>query len=111
MRDRGLFNTRFSRAPFILTEIVFTKVSINLDAILCIESIRVVTKISIESLVQDVIESLNVVSPQGEVIRLCNCNEITVQCDNFFCLASWISSRVGRAQSCSSGHCEQSIVI
>ena len=52
-----------SSTVVILTEIVFTEVSINLDVILCIESIRVMTKINIQSLVQDVVESSHVVSP------------------------------------------------
>ena len=36
---------------------------------------------------------------------------IAVHCDDFLGLASWISVSEGRAHSCSSGHCKQTVVV
>ena len=77
-----------------MTEIVFAKVIIYLDSILRVESVRVMTKVNVEGLVQEVIKSSH---PQSEVVRLDDGDQIAVHCDDFLGLASWIIVSEGGA--------------
>ena len=71
-----------------------------------IEAIRMMTKVDVESLVQNVIKSPHIMRPQCEVVRLNDGDQIAVHCDEFLGLASWIIVSEGGAWSCPSGHCK-----
>ena len=82
-----------------------------MDPIFRVESIRMMTKVNVECLVQNVVKSSHIMRPQSEVVRLSDRDEIAVHCDDFLGLASWIIVSEGGAWSCPSGHCKQTVVV